>query len=84
LEDPSNFWWDEDGRKYRLVNPELVSYPRHEIRKVNGRNVRVSLPPLEYTIVTAVLVRDVPAALPSGVPKKASSPEQAKRGKLVK
>ena len=50
--------WREGGRRYRIVRPELVTYPRSEIRKIDGRNVRVSLPPVEYTICSLELIGD--------------------------
>lgn len=52
----ANDHWHFDGREYRPVNPKMVSYPRSEKRKVNGRMVLVKLPPLQYSIVTGELV----------------------------
>ena len=51
-----NNLWHWEGRAYRLVDQVLVSYPRSERRKVDGRNVLVALPPLEYTVCTAFLL----------------------------
>jgi hypothetical protein len=47
--------WHFDGRTYRLIC-EPVSYPRFDRRRVDGRMVTVNLPPLEFTVCTAVLV----------------------------
>ena len=43
-------WTDADGTKYRLVNPEIVSYPQKPV-KINGK--MVEQPNAEFTIVTA-------------------------------
>jgi len=46
----SDLWTDENGVKYRLVNPEIVSYPQKPV-KIKGR--LVEQPNAEFTIVTA-------------------------------
>ncbi len=45
--------WHDGGRTYQLVSPKLVTYPRFEVQKIDGRNVTVRLPPLQFTVVTA-------------------------------
>ena len=46
----NDIWTDENGVKYRLVNPEIVSYPQKPV-KVGGKLVK--RPNAEFTIVTA-------------------------------
>ena len=46
----NEIWTDENGVKYRLVNPEIVSYPQKPV-KINGK--MVEQPNAEFTIVTA-------------------------------
>jgi len=48
--------WHFEGRKYRLVRPELVSYPRFERRRVDGRIQLVKLPDVSFSVVTAELI----------------------------
>jgi len=52
----ANDIWHFDGRKYRLVDCVPVAYPRSERRKIDGRMVQVALPPVEFTVCTAVLI----------------------------
>ena len=54
----NDIWHDPDGRRYRIVRAQIVSYPRSEMRTVNGRRVLVALPPVEYTIARAQLIGD--------------------------
>ena len=46
----NEIWTDENGVKYRLVNPEIVSYAQKPV-KIKGRLVEQSN--AEFTIVTA-------------------------------
>jgi len=46
----SDLWTDENGVRYRLVRPEIVSYPQKPV-KINGK--MVEQPNAEFTIVTA-------------------------------
>ena len=46
----SDLWTDENGVRYRLVRPEIVSYAQKPV-KIKGR--LVEQPNAEFTIVTA-------------------------------
>lgn len=45
----NDLWTDENGVKYRLVNPEIVSYPQKPV-KIKGK--LVEQPNVQFTIVT--------------------------------
>lgn len=45
-----------DGRKYRLVDPQLASYPQYARKKVDGIMRTVQVGAIEYTHVKAVLI----------------------------
>ena len=51
----SDIWTDENGVKYRLVNPEIVRYPQKPV-KVKGK--LVERPDAEFTIVSAEKIED--------------------------
>ena len=46
----SDLWTDENGVRYRLVRPEIVSYAQKPV-KINGN--MVEQPNAEFTIITA-------------------------------
>ena len=46
----NDIWTDENGVRYRLVRPEIVSYLQKPV-KINGK--MVEQPNAEFTIVTA-------------------------------
>ena len=46
----NDIWHDENGVKFKLVSPEIVSYPQKPV-KIKGRLVEQSN--AEFTIVTA-------------------------------
>ena len=46
----NDIWTDSDGTRYKLVRPEIVSYPQKPV-KINGK--MVEQPNAEFTIVTA-------------------------------
>ena len=50
--------WHWEGRVYRLVDPQLASYPVYEKRKVDGHMQTVKVGVVEYTHVRAGLVGD--------------------------
>ena len=73
--------WHFEGRQYRLTGVGIASYPRHKIEKVKGKNVRVELPALEYSICLAVPIGDDAHGVPVGLPaKKPRAPKQKKLG----
>jgi len=49
----NDIWTDENGVKYRLVNPEIVSYAQKPV-KIKGRLVEQTN--ISYTVVTAQLI----------------------------
>ena len=51
----NDIWTDENGVKYRLVNPEIVRYPQKSV-KVKGK--LVERPDAEFTIVSAEKIED--------------------------
>lgn len=48
--------WHFDGQAYRLVNPQLVSYPLEKTVIVAGKKV-IERSRIEYTICTAERVK---------------------------
>ena len=51
----NEIWTDENGVRYRLVRPEIVSYAQRPV-KIKGR--LVEQPNAEFTIVTAERIED--------------------------
>lgn len=47
------YWWDENGEKCELVEPEIVSYERTHRVKRDGRFVDEQLPDVKFSVVTA-------------------------------
>ena len=54
MTDTRAIWHDERGNAFELVDQVVVSSPRTRKVKKDGRMVTESLPPLEYTICTAM------------------------------
>lgn len=52
----ANDLWHDGQHTYRLVNPELVSYPIEKKIVVNGKKV-IERTRVEFTIVTAERVK---------------------------
>ena len=51
----NDIWTDENGVRYRLVGPEIVSYAQRPV-KIKGR--LVEQPNAEFTVVTAERIED--------------------------
>ena len=51
----NEIWTDENGVRYRLVRPEIVSYAQKPV-KINGK--MVEQPNAEFTIVSAERIED--------------------------